>query len=163
MRYSNAHCHDRCAPTSSPSSRASSNPRKVTPHASSKLPESLLYVRDVAAAAAEFVQTPNLDNEDERSRRVLAAVACGGDVPLEVEQCAAIAGVVEVPAVLANLMRRGLVQHVAPGFRLAAGLTGQLKLLPNSPRVAIAQPRHSLSSRSPPAARHVGWRGWRHR
>ena len=84
-------------------------------------------MRDVAAAAAEFVQTPNLDNEDERSRRVLAAVACGGDVPLEVEQCAAIAGVVEVPAVLANLMRRGLVQHVAPGFRLAAGLAAQVE------------------------------------
>ena len=57
----------------------------------------------------------------------LAAVACGGDVPLEVEQCAAIAGVVEVPAVLANLMRRGLVQHVAPGFRLAAGLAAQVE------------------------------------
>jgi hypothetical protein len=87
-------------------------------------------MRGVAAALTELAKTPNLDAEDKRSRRVLAALACGGNVPLEVEQCAAIALVDDVEDALVNLMRRGLVQHVAPGFRLVAGLAPHVEATP---------------------------------
>ena len=75
-----------------------------------------------ASGLTLLTSAPNLDDEDQRSRRVLAALACGGDVPLEAEQCAAIAAVDHVEDVLMDLMHRGLVQYVVPGFRLAAGL-----------------------------------------
>jgi hypothetical protein len=87
-------------------------------------------MRGVKAALTERDKTPNLDNEDKPSRRVLAALACAGAVPLEPEQCAAIAQVDGVQDVLANLARRGLVQHVVPGFRLAAGLAPQVEATP---------------------------------
>ena len=79
-------------------------------------------VHGVAAALNAIADAPKLDDQDSRSRRVLAALACGGDVALEPEQCAAIAEVDGIDDVLAGLMRRGLVQYVPPGFRLAAGL-----------------------------------------
>ena len=75
-----------------------------------------------AAALAAIAETPNVGKEDSRSRRVLAALACSRNVPLQPELCAAIADVDGVDDVLAALMRRGLVQHVPPGFRLAAGV-----------------------------------------
>ena len=87
-------------------------------------------MRGVKAALTELDKTPNLDKEDKPSRRVLAALACAGAVPLEPEQCAAIAQVDGVQDVLANLVRRGLVQHVVPGFRLAAGLAPQVEATP---------------------------------
>ena len=87
-------------------------------------------VRGVAAALTELAKTPNLDAEDQQSRRVLAALACGGNVPLEAEQCAAIAVVGGVQDVLAKLVQRGLVQHVAPGFRLVAGIVPLVEATP---------------------------------
>ena len=81
----------------------------------------------LAAALAALGKTPNLDDENSQSRRVLAALACGGAVPLEAEQCAAIAGVSDVRGVLEDLVRRGFVQGVAPGFRLAAGLAPRVE------------------------------------
>ncbi len=81
----------------------------------------------VAAALAELAKATRLDEEDPQSRRVLAALACAGAVPLEAEQCAAISGVSDVGGVLADLLRRGLVQNVEPGFRLAAGLAAQVE------------------------------------
>ena len=86
--------------------------------------------RGVAAALSELARTPNLDDESPQSRRVLAALACGGAVPLEAEQCAAIAAVQDVQGILADLVRRGLVQTVVPGFRLAAGLAAQVEATP---------------------------------
>jgi len=81
----------------------------------------------VAAALSELTKTPNLDDENPQSRRVLAALACGGAVALEAEQCSAIAGVSDVNGVLADLLRRGLVQNVTPGFRLAGGVAPQVE------------------------------------
>ncbi len=84
----------------------------------------------IAAARSELATAPNLDEENPQSRRVLAALACGGAVSLEAEQCAAISGVKDVQGVLADLIRRGLVQSVEPGFRLAAGLAPRVEATP---------------------------------
>ncbi len=87
-------------------------------------------VHGVAAASTAIAGGPNLDEQDSSSRRVLAALACGGGVALEPEQCAAIAEVDGINYVLAGLVRRGLAQHVPPGFRLAAGLAPRIETMP---------------------------------
>lgn len=84
----------------------------------------------VAAALAGIAAPPNPAELDSRARRVLAALACAGNIALEPEQCAAIAQVEKVDDVLAALLRRGLVQHVPPGFRLASGLSPTIEASP---------------------------------
>ena len=84
----------------------------------------------VGAALAAVADLPHAAEQDEQNRRVLAALACGGAVPLEPELCAAIAQVDNINEVLARLLKRGLVQHVPPGFRLAAGLAPRIEATP---------------------------------
>jgi hypothetical protein len=84
----------------------------------------------VAAALACAADLPQLGAEDADGRRVLAALACGGVVPLEAELCGAIAKVDNVNEVLARLVKQGLVQPVPPGFRLAAGLAPRIEATP---------------------------------
>ena len=86
--------------------------------------------RGIDALAAEASPAPDLRTLDGKSRRVLAALACGGAVALEAGQCAAIAHVDDVEPVLAALIERGLVRHAPPGFRLAAGLLPQIEAMP---------------------------------
>jgi len=83
-----------------------------------------------AAALAAVADLPHAAEQDEKSRRVLAALACGGAMPLEPELCAAIAQVDNINEVLARLVKRGLVQPVPPGFRLAAGLAPRIEATP---------------------------------
>lgn len=84
----------------------------------------------LAAALAALGGPPTLENEDTQSRRVLAALACGGAIPLEPELIAAIAKADDINDTLARLVKRGLAQAVPPGFRLAAGLAPRVEATP---------------------------------
>jgi hypothetical protein len=87
-------------------------------------------VHGVSVAEKTLAATPDPRDEKPAERRVLAALACAGAVPLEAEQCAAIAGVDNVGDVLAGLVRRGLALHAPPGFRLAAGMQARVEATP---------------------------------
>jgi TIR domain/Cep192 domain 4 len=108
----------------------------------------------VSAALAGLANTPNLDEQDAKSRRVLAALACGGALALEVEQCAAIAGVTGIEDTLAGLVRRGLVEAVSPGFRLAAGVAPKVEASPEfaacRARAAAAYTAFAFEARGSP-------------
>lgn len=84
----------------------------------------------IQAALATIGKLPHSAEQDERSRRVLAALACCGAVPLEAEMCAVLAQVDNVNEVLARLMKCGLVQSEPPGFRLTAGLAASIEAIP---------------------------------
>ncbi|MDY6877922.1 MAG: hypothetical protein SWK90_17205 [Chloroflexota bacterium] len=85
---------------------------------------------------ARRTQTPSPTNAlttqvlaslSESEQRVLAALAALGDVPLNTEHLAALAGLADVVPTLETLMRHGLVQTHSPRYSLAGALGEDLQ------------------------------------